>query len=179
MTTATLIPLHTQTFINELLLEEREPLVSVKHTWVLLMSSLSTHTVVSLSALGHSPAPRFKLTPHSPKHGGGAPLCQCLWWKCSYSWSHYLNHSLVSTEAPMFLEEKYKAPALAAGTLFLSAAGIERDLESVWFLMDGYVSRLALCALAGPNPGPKRPLAVSFIQFCRLPTGNEGFRGQW
>lgn len=54
MTTATLIPLHTQTFINELLLEEREPLVSVKHTWALLMSSLSAHTVVSLSALGHS-----------------------------------------------------------------------------------------------------------------------------
>lgn len=51
MTTATLIPLHTQTFINELLLEEREPLVSVKHTWVLLMSPLSTHTVVSLCQL--------------------------------------------------------------------------------------------------------------------------------
>lgn len=65
MTTATLIPLHTQTFINELLLEEREPLVSVKHTWVLLMSSLSAHTVASLSALGHSPTPRFKLT-HAP-----------------------------------------------------------------------------------------------------------------
>ena len=34
-------------------------------------------------------------------------------------------------------------------------------------------------SLAGPNPGPKRPLAVSFIQFRRLPTGNEGFRGHW
>jgi len=53
MTTATLIPLHTQTIINELLLEEKEPLVSVKHTWVLLMSFLSAQTVVSLSALGH------------------------------------------------------------------------------------------------------------------------------
>lgn len=65
MTTAALIPLHTQTFINELLLEEREPLVSVKHTWVLLMSALSTHTVVSLSALGHGPTPRPGLTPET------------------------------------------------------------------------------------------------------------------
>lgn len=79
MTTATLIPLHTQTFINELLLEEREPLVSVKHTQVLLMSSLSTHTVVSLSALGHSPALRFKLTHTLLKHGGREPLFHCLW----------------------------------------------------------------------------------------------------
>lgn len=50
MTTAALIPLHTQTFINELLLEEREPLVSVKHTWVFLMSSLNTHSRLSVSS---------------------------------------------------------------------------------------------------------------------------------
>lgn len=52
MTTAVLIPLHTQTFINELLLEEREPSVSVKHTWVFLMSSLNTHSRLSVSS-GH------------------------------------------------------------------------------------------------------------------------------
>lgn len=44
--------------------------------------------------------------------------------------------------------------------------------------MDGDVSRLALCALPGPNPGgPGRLLAVSFIQFSQLPAGNEGFGG--
>lgn len=58
MATATLIPLHTQTFINELLLEEREPLVSVKHTWVLLMSSLSQHTQWSLCQLLGTVSPR-------------------------------------------------------------------------------------------------------------------------
>lgn len=60
------------------------------------------------------------------------------------------------------------------GMLFICAVHFEWVPESVWFLMDGDV-----CALAGPNPGPKRPLAVSFIQFRRLPTGNEGFRGHW
>ena len=101
MTTATLIPLHTQTFINELLLEEREPLVSVKHTWVLLMSSLSAHTVVSLSALGHSPTPRFMLTRNTVEG------CHCSTVRGENvltARNHYLT--LVSTAALMFLEEK-------------------------------------------------------------------------
>lgn len=56
MTTATLIPLHTQTVINELLLEEGEPSVSVKHTRVLLMSSVSarTHSRLSVSSWAQS-----------------------------------------------------------------------------------------------------------------------------
>lgn len=49
MTTAALILLHTQTFINELLLEQGKPLVSVKHTHGSLMSSLSTHSRLSVS----------------------------------------------------------------------------------------------------------------------------------
>lgn len=64
MTTATLIPLHAQTFINELLLEEREPLVSVKHTWVLLMSSLSAHSRLSVSSWAQS-YPEVQTNPRS------------------------------------------------------------------------------------------------------------------
>lgn len=52
MTTAALIPLHTQVFINELLLEEREPRGSVKHTQVFL-TTLAQRTHSSLSAVGH------------------------------------------------------------------------------------------------------------------------------
>lgn len=54
MTTAALIPLHTQTLINDwMLLEEKEPSVSVKQTQVLLMSSLCPHSLATQLALSH------------------------------------------------------------------------------------------------------------------------------
>ena len=142
---------------------------------------LSTHTVVSLSALGHGRTPRFKLTctPETWQMRAIVPL---------FVVKMFLQLKTVTSATPLSqlrrscsMRKNKKSPASAAGAVFVLAGGIEWVLESVWFLMDGDVSRLALslCALAGPNPGPRRPQAVSFIQFHWLQTGNEGFRGHW
>lgn len=125
MTTAALIPLHTQTFINELLLEEREPLVSVKHTRVLLMSSLSAHTVVSLSAPGHAATLGFR-----PARAGQT------WWRAAIVPLFCGENALTLTVPLSQPRWTLKAPAMTVRTLLLSTVGTERLPDSLIF--DGW-----------------------------------------
>lgn len=118
-----LIPLHAQPLINELLSEEKGPRVSVKHTRIFL----TTHTLVSPSALGHRPAAGFKTTPRSLRRGGTVPM---------------LQRALPSDLSSVSI--KWWAPAPPALTLRLHAVGNEGLLLSLWLLIHADRSRPAL-----------------------------------
>lgn len=163
MAAATLIPLHAQTFINELLSEEKEPRVSVKHTRIFLTTHTTTHTLISPSALGHRPAPGFNTTSRSLRRGGTVPMFHLV----------VANVSFRLTALSFSVSIKWGAPVPPALTLRLHAVGNEGLLLSLWLLIHADRSRPALW----PKPATWELRAMSFIQFRWLQTGNEGFGG--
>jgi len=94
MTPAALIPLHTQTLINEFVIGRRRALgICRTHTGPL--NELSAHTVASLSALGHSPeAPGGP--PREVSDSPGVPIVPA-------AGTHDFNRTVTSTAAPVSL----------------------------------------------------------------------------
>lgn len=126
------------------------PLVSVKHTRVLLMSSLSTHTVVSLSALGPRPGAVRGLT--GKRRRSDAPL-------------------LVRPETTTFPPGPRPRTQRPERTEHLPFLACDRVL-----IVDGWRSGRGPCVLTqqalnpGPLPPPERP--PSSVLHPILPTLN-------
>lgn len=117
------------------------------------------HTLVSLSAVGHHPAPGFKSKPGSIRRRGLLPLFR------------------LSVENTFF---QLKAICCSSGGKNkVIGAGTEWLLLSLWLVIYADMSKSALWLYQGLIQPPRRLAAMSFIQFRWLPTGNEGFGGHW
>lgn len=139
--------------------------------------SLNTHSRLSVSSWAQS-YPEVQTNPH---FWNTVDECHC----STVRGENVLTAEIITLTVPMSqlqcscsLKKNKKHLLWLQGHYSSLLLGLNGSLSQFDFLMDWDVSRLALCALAGPNPGPERPLSVS-IQFRRLPTGNEGFRGHW
>lgn len=162
MAAAALIPLRAQTFINELLSEEKEPRVSVKHTRIFLTTQAQhthTHTHSSLRQLLGSVLHQGSKQRRAPSDE--EERCPCS--------NVFLHLTALSSSGSI----KWGAPVPPALTLRLHAVGNEGS----FYRFDFWYMQIEAGRLFGLNRPPGRLRAMSFIQFSWLQTGNEGFGG--